>query len=227
MPSSYPGGLDSFATNKANATATATDHPNHHNDLADAVNKIEAELGIDPAGALATVRARLDAIEGAVAPIVRTPDTAESVASVTDVTVFSEAVAGLAVGDVLEVEIWGFINNGTGQNRTIFFTLDFDDRFDSEWAINSVSTVQGWKMIAKVVIEATNKASLALHQWTNAQSILGQDNNQPVHHYRYDLATDDLTGSTTVALKARADAANAPHSVTVQCCIIKKLTTSA
>jgi hypothetical protein len=50
MASVYPGGLDSFATNKADATTTPTDHPTHHNDLADAVNKIEAELGVDPAG---------------------------------------------------------------------------------------------------------------------------------------------------------------------------------
>ncbi len=59
MASAYPGGLDSFATNKADATTTPTDHPGHHNDLADAVNKIEAELGVDPAGAEATVVARL------------------------------------------------------------------------------------------------------------------------------------------------------------------------
>lgn len=65
MASTYPATLDTFATNKANATATTTDHPAHHNDLADAVNKIEAELGTDPAGAVATVKARLDAIEAA------------------------------------------------------------------------------------------------------------------------------------------------------------------
>lgn len=47
MASAYPGALDTFATNKANATATTTDHPAHHNDLADAVNKIEAQLGVN------------------------------------------------------------------------------------------------------------------------------------------------------------------------------------
>ena len=67
MASAYPGGLDTFATNKADATTTPTDHPDHHNDLADAVNKIEAELGVDPAGAAATVVARLDTIETPVA----------------------------------------------------------------------------------------------------------------------------------------------------------------
>jgi phage-related tail fiber protein len=60
VASAYPGALDSFATNKADATATATDHKNHHNDLADAINKIEAELGIDPSWTSATVKERID-----------------------------------------------------------------------------------------------------------------------------------------------------------------------
>lgn len=55
MPSGYPAALDAFATNKADGTATATDHAAHHNDLADAVNKIEAELGVNPSGNLATL----------------------------------------------------------------------------------------------------------------------------------------------------------------------------
>jgi hypothetical protein len=54
-PSVYPGALDTFATNKADATTTATDHKDHHNDLADAVNKVEAELGVNPSAAHSTV----------------------------------------------------------------------------------------------------------------------------------------------------------------------------
>lgn len=50
MASAYPGGLDSLATNKADGTTMATDHPAHHNDLADAVNKLEAELGANFSG---------------------------------------------------------------------------------------------------------------------------------------------------------------------------------
>lgn len=63
MPSGYPSALDSLATNKTNSTTTPSDHPAHHNDMADAINKIEAELGIDPSGALSTVKARLDALD--------------------------------------------------------------------------------------------------------------------------------------------------------------------
>jgi hypothetical protein len=65
MASAYPTGLDSLSTTKADATATLTDHKNHHNDLADAVNKIEAELGTSPSAAYADVTARLLAIQPA------------------------------------------------------------------------------------------------------------------------------------------------------------------
>lgn len=63
MASNYPGALDTLATNKADATVTLTDHPAHHNDLADAVNKIEAELGTLPKGASADVKTRIAAVE--------------------------------------------------------------------------------------------------------------------------------------------------------------------
>jgi superoxide dismutase len=60
MPSNYPTGLDALATNLADATTMATTHKDHHNNLADAVNKIEAELGTNPKGTYADVAARLN-----------------------------------------------------------------------------------------------------------------------------------------------------------------------
>lgn len=57
--SSYPTGLDTFPTNRADGTAMATTHADDHNDHSDALNKIEAELGISPSGAAATVTARI------------------------------------------------------------------------------------------------------------------------------------------------------------------------
>lgn len=58
MASAYPGSIDTLATNKADATTTATDHAAHHNNMADAINKVEGELGTDPSGSFATVAAR-------------------------------------------------------------------------------------------------------------------------------------------------------------------------
>lgn len=72
MPSTYPATLDAFATNKqddvdtitgvdAGTTTNVGDHAAHHNNLADAVNKIEGELGPDPRGLYAaTVRERFE-----------------------------------------------------------------------------------------------------------------------------------------------------------------------
>lgn len=67
MASAYPGGLDNFPTTRADGTATPTNHPTDHNDANDALNKIEAELGVAPSGAAATVAARFTALDAAVA----------------------------------------------------------------------------------------------------------------------------------------------------------------
>lgn len=66
MATNYPAGLDTVTelpNNRADATATATNHKNDHNNLADAVIAIEAELGVTPSGSESTVVARLDALD--------------------------------------------------------------------------------------------------------------------------------------------------------------------
>lgn len=62
MASPYPSGFDNFPTDKADASVSATDH---HNDLADAINKIQIALGLNPAGGFSTV--------GALASLALTP----------------------------------------------------------------------------------------------------------------------------------------------------------
>jgi hypothetical protein len=65
--SAYPGALDNFAaaspTNLADSDATGRTHSERHDDVEAAVEAVQAELGTDPAGASATVKARFDAIE--------------------------------------------------------------------------------------------------------------------------------------------------------------------
>lgn len=63
MTSNYPAGFDSYA-NRANGTPVDASHVN---DLQDAMAAVEGELGLDPAGAAATVRARLDTLDATVA----------------------------------------------------------------------------------------------------------------------------------------------------------------
>lgn len=221
MASAYPGALDSFATNKANATATTTDHPTHHNDLADAVNKIEAELGTDPSGALATVKARLDSST----PALNDASAAVSIASLTDVTVYTGNVTGIVAGDVLFVEVSGFSNNGSGGNRTITLTLDFDSAFDMEWAFTAVSTVQPFRIFAEVAVVATNDSRLVMTALQTAQTVAGTltvIGGTGSTSLGYDTTAQDLTGTTAVALKARSDATTATQELTVLGIVVSK-----
>lgn len=60
MASLYPGSLDSLPTSRVTGNVIPA---SDHNDTADAVNKIEAELGTNPKGSAASVRARMEALE--------------------------------------------------------------------------------------------------------------------------------------------------------------------
>ena len=66
MASNYPGSLDTFDTiasdKKTSDAVGGRTHRQMHNDLGDAIEAIETELGTDPAGAYSTVKARLDAL---------------------------------------------------------------------------------------------------------------------------------------------------------------------
>jgi hypothetical protein len=66
VASSYPGSLDSFDTiasdKKTSDSVGGRTHRQMHNDLGDAVEAVQAELGTDPAGSYSTVKARLDAL---------------------------------------------------------------------------------------------------------------------------------------------------------------------
>jgi hypothetical protein len=72
MASSFPGSLDSFtnptSTDAMDASA-ALYHDTQHANINDAVEAVQAELGTDPAGAQATVKARLDSAEGMLTPM--------------------------------------------------------------------------------------------------------------------------------------------------------------
>jgi hypothetical protein len=60
MASTYPATLDSLATTHADGTGEVI-HAATVNDLADATNKVEAELGTNPRGNFTTLRERLEA----------------------------------------------------------------------------------------------------------------------------------------------------------------------
>ncbi len=65
MASSYPGGYDAFSnpTSTDNLDSVTVPHAAQHGNANDAIEAIEAELGLNPSGSQATVRARIDGIE--------------------------------------------------------------------------------------------------------------------------------------------------------------------
>ena len=67
----YPGALDDFAEASppylADDDTTGRDHPARHDDIEAAMEAVQGELGTDPAGGSATVKARLDAADSTVA----------------------------------------------------------------------------------------------------------------------------------------------------------------
>jgi len=67
VASNYPGSLDSFDTiasdKKTSDSVGGRTHRDMHNDLGDAIEAVQTELGTDPAGTFATVKARLAAYD--------------------------------------------------------------------------------------------------------------------------------------------------------------------
>lgn len=63
MATNYPGSLDSLTNPAAGDALNSPSHAGQHANANDAIEAIEAELGTDPAGASATVKARFEAIE--------------------------------------------------------------------------------------------------------------------------------------------------------------------
>lgn len=63
MSTDYPGAIDALTNPTGTDQTTSPDHAAQHANANDAIEAIETELGTDPAGAFATVKARLEALE--------------------------------------------------------------------------------------------------------------------------------------------------------------------
>lgn len=100
--SSYPGALDDFAeaspTNLGDDDSTGRTHSERHDDLESAMEAVQGELGVDPAGSASTVAARFTALDTVVAGKI-----AASVVTAADDLIIgsgSGSVTNLAAGSV-------------------------------------------------------------------------------------------------------------------------------
>ena len=85
MATNYPGALDSLTNPTATDTldSVTVPHASQHTDINDAVEAIEGELGTNPKGAKATVKARLDDVDTAITGKVATTTTISTTAPLT------------------------------------------------------------------------------------------------------------------------------------------------
>lgn len=93
MSTSYPAGLDTFTNPTSSDTLDSPSHSQQHSDANDAIEAIQAELGTDPAGSYATVKARIEDLpQGILGAATKTADQASIGASLTDLTNLSVTV---------------------------------------------------------------------------------------------------------------------------------------
>ena len=112
----YPGALDDFAEASppylADDDTTGRDHPARHDDLEAAMEAVQGELGTDPAGGSATVKARLDALDATVAAL--TGGAIRQSETVSTTTAFSRA--STSYGTWTGLEITGFTPASTANS---------------------------------------------------------------------------------------------------------------
>jgi len=138
----YPGALDNFAeaspTNLGDNDATGRTHSERHDDVEAAVEAVQGELGLNPSGDFATVRARLDDLdEGFGNTSSTTTLTPASGSKVFTVDLIGSYVVGSFVvvsslADPVNIYMRGQISDITGLDITVLVTV-FDGAEASDW----------------------------------------------------------------------------------------------
>lgn len=117
MSSVYPANIDTLATNRVDGTSLTTTHAVDHDTVNDAINKIEAELGVNPKSIYSSLAQRLSIITQNISTVDYTPVIADAdkiveinKATAAIVTVPPNASVAFPIGTVIE-----FIQLGAGQ----------------------------------------------------------------------------------------------------------------
>lgn len=130
MPTNYPGGLDDFAEASppylSDPDSSGRTHAHRHADVEAAVEAIEKELGTDPSGSAATVKARLDAM--ATTPPIHAATHAAGGADPITITIdqvryLTGYVDALAVGEASVSRAAPLNNMPAGVSGTVYLTF--------------------------------------------------------------------------------------------------------
>lgn len=141
----YPGALDNFAeaspTNLGDNDATGRTHSERHDDVEAAAEAVQGELGLNPSGTFATVRARLDDLdEGFGNTLSTTTLTPASGSKVFTVDLIGSYVVGSFVvvsslADPVNIYMRGQISVIAGLDITVLVTV-FAGAPASDWVFS-------------------------------------------------------------------------------------------
>lgn len=137
--SSYPSGYDSFSSPGTNLSSTPL-HSDMHDDMIDAMEAVQAELGLSPSGSDATVAARLDRLDRLGVKARATIATAQTgITTVEDLTNLS--VSWSAVSSRLYRITWKFRIIGTAANDLAAVYLTDASNGQADWSLHEIPTV--------------------------------------------------------------------------------------
>lgn len=145
------------------------------------------------------------------------PNTAVDISEVTDVTIFTQDLTGVAVGDLLYVKAVYTMLNNSGASRTFIHTLDFDGAFDAEFsdAIANSANQESHVFEAWCAITSTSSARYqGTHTWQNASQTAATW-SATAQQKAWDTTASDITGTCTVSLKIRSSDATATQTCTL------------
>lgn len=158
------------------------------------------------------------------------PASAVAINSVTDVNLFAQAVAGLAVGDSLIVDAYIVLINNSGAAATYVFTLDIGAAFDIEFTTLSIAAAAGvgWAIHLNGVLGIVSTAmarTVTKMDMAVASGASGADATlaaTQLEAMRWAESATNLTGSQTVTLKARSSTATATQTAHLVAATLQK-----
>lgn len=162
-------------------------------------------------------------VAGTQTVIAAAPNTNFDVSETSAVTIFTQAVTGIAVGDRIEVEIEYTVLNDSGAARTYTRTLEFDS-FSSAFTetgtvTNHATSRMPRKESAVLSVSEDDKALLDWHMRggsvAGAPAIAAGTGSSYAAFHMWNSTASDLTGSTNVIFKFHSSNVAATQTLTL------------
>lgn len=174
----------------------------------------------DLASAVTDLEGQIDAAAGGVVVWARAPNTDVDIASITDVTLFSQSLTGLSVGDTIIVEAWITILNNSAAARTWTYSCDLGaftfEMGDGTTQAAAAAARSFVKLECKYSISATNLTRLTYSLFRMIPATTDSGNGGITDRYAWSSNTGNLTGTQTLTVQIRSNSATTTQTATVE-----------